>query len=93
MGGGWAPEDEQADPLPSPPPPPSADAKDTAKTDTCPCGRNPEPSPPIALWDIEVCTPVQVPKRPGLHTPLHMSLVRVPRLAGRGQHRSHPQGQ
>ena len=34
------------------------------------------------LWDIEVCTPVETAKRLRLHTPLHLSLVRMPQPIG-----------
>ena len=51
-----------------------------------------DPPPPSPPWDIGVRTPAQLAKRPRLQTPLHMSLVKVPRPPGEAATPATPSG-
>ena len=81
---GWEPEAD--DEAPSQPPPPLAGETATVHTIKTKWEGRADVSPghpPLSpLWDIAVCTPTQQAKRPRLQTPLHLSLVCMPRPAG-----------
>ena len=82
---GWEPEEEPEDPEP-----PTHQCEEQLqgtpqRQGQGACGGGggaAEPPPPSPLWDIEVCTPVRVPKRQRMRTPLQFTLHPFPWLAG-----------
>ena len=81
----WEPEEEVDEQQPLPPKgPTTGHAPETGPRRTG--GDRAHPPPPASpLWDIEVCTPVLRMKRPRLHTPIHLSLVKMPRPVGEAE--------
>ena len=78
---GWEPQEEPEDPCP-PPKPCEEPLQGTPQRQVQgERGWEPEPPPPSPLWDIEVCTPVRVPKRQRMQTPLRFTLQPFQRLA------------